>query len=55
MQIEGCRLSDFLTESPFGTFTIESVRMPDYIQRIDPIIVTVYSDNTLTDRVVYEP
>ena len=29
--------------------------MPDYIQRIDPIIVTVYSDNTLTDRVVYEP
>lgn len=44
-----------MTENPFGTFTINSVRMPDYIHEQDPITFKVYSDNLLSNLVVDDP
>lgn len=55
IKIEACRLSDYLTENPFGTLTIKSVRMPDYIDQQEPIAFRVYSDKALTSLVVDDP
>lgn len=44
--VEGCRMSEFLTENPFGTFRIRSVRMPNYIDTVKPVKIKVYSDIT---------
>ncbi len=48
IEIEGCFMP-LWTTNPFGTFTINSVKMPDYVRQISPISIKVYADSTYSN------
>lgn len=52
MLVEGCRLPDALSATPFGTLIVSFIKLPDYIQEIDPIKVKVYADTFQSNLVI---
>lgn len=47
VKVKGCNSLPFLGSNPSGSVTFDFIRLPSYIERTEPILVTAYSDERM--------